>query len=207
MEILFIGQFSPLLLLPWMWPPLDQLMACCRIQVEVIELFQIANTGKRLGLEGTLAIEGVENDSLEQVSEAHVMVFRQAFQDLYEALFHPHASLNALNNPRFVGHWYHCTTVHDSRSAITCLKISPLAATKQKPGRRRLSYAFDVDKEPTGNTNLAGLCADCQHMRLIQSDRGSTFYMCLKSLNDSNFPKYPRLPVMQCAGYLPSAKT
>src|SRR5437867_6677202 len=114
MEILFIGQFSPLLLLPWMWPPLDQLMACCRIQVEVIELFQIANTGERLGLEGTLAIEGVEDDSLEQVSEAHVVVFRQAFQHLYQALFHPHASLNALNNLRFIGHWYHCTMVHTS---------------------------------------------------------------------------------------------
>src|SRR5437773_5698010 len=129
MEILFIGQFSPLLLLPWMWPPLDQLMACCRIQVEVIELFQIANTGKRLGLEGTLAIEGVENDSLEQVSEAHVMVFRQAFQDLYEALFHPHASLNALNNSRSTGHWYHCTMVHTSERR----KLPETSATRGRP--------------------------------------------------------------------------
>jgi hypothetical protein len=25
--------------------------------------------------------------------------------------------------------------------------------------------------------------------------------MCLKSLTDSNFQKYPRLPVLQCSGY------
>ena len=86
-----------MLLLPWMWPSLDQLVACCRIQVEVIELFEIANTGKRLGLKGALAIEGVENDPLEQVSEAHIVVFRQAFQDLYKALLHPHARLDPFN--------------------------------------------------------------------------------------------------------------
>ena len=50
-----------------------------------------------------------------------------------------------------------------------------------------------------------GLCADCLHTRLIQSARGSTFYMCLKSLTDSKFPKYPRLPILQCSGYEPKA--
>jgi hypothetical protein len=46
-----------------------------------------------------------------------------------------------------------------------------------------------------------GLCANCVYMRLIQSDRGSMFYMCQRSATDKSFPKYPRLPVLQCSGY------
>jgi hypothetical protein len=38
-------------------------------------------------------------------------------------------------------------------------------------------------------------------MRQIESDRGSTFYLCERSATDANFTKYPRLPVLQCAGY------
>jgi hypothetical protein len=48
-----------------------------------------------------------------------------------------------------------------------------------------------------------GLCADCEFMRRIASDRGSTFYRCERSASDPSFAKYPRLPVLQCAGYEP----
>lgn len=46
-----------------------------------------------------------------------------------------------------------------------------------------------------------GLCADCQFMRQIQSDRGSVFYFCERSKTDPKFPKYPTLPVLRCSGY------
>jgi hypothetical protein len=55
------------------------------------------------------------------------------------------------------------------------------------------------DSEP--DPERAGLCADCRHMRLITSDRAATFYMCQRSASDKTFPKYPRLPVVQCKGY------
>lgn len=48
-----------------------------------------------------------------------------------------------------------------------------------------------------------GLCADCRFVRRIESDRGSVFYMCQRSATDPGFAKYPRLPVLQCAGYEP----
>jgi hypothetical protein len=48
-----------------------------------------------------------------------------------------------------------------------------------------------------------GLCAECQHMRRIESDRGASFYLCQLSASDSRFPKYPRLPVIECSGYEP----
>jgi hypothetical protein len=48
-----------------------------------------------------------------------------------------------------------------------------------------------------------GLCADCRFMRPIESDRGSTFYLCERSATDARFPKYPRLPVLRCLGHEP----
>ena len=48
-----------------------------------------------------------------------------------------------------------------------------------------------------------GLCADCRFMRRAESDRGSIFYLCERSATDARFPKYPRLPVLRCAGYEP----
>jgi hypothetical protein len=50
----------------------------------------------------------------------------------------------------------------------------------------------------------AGLCGDCTHSRAIRSGRGSIFYLCSLSASDPAFPKYPRLPVLECDGYAPS---
>ena len=50
-------------------------------------------------------------------------------------------------------------------------------------------------------SQAAGLCATCVHVRRIVSDRGSVFYLCELSKTDPSFPKYPRLPVLACAGY------
>jgi hypothetical protein len=46
-----------------------------------------------------------------------------------------------------------------------------------------------------------GLCDTCRHQRLVRSGRGSVFTMCLKSREDKDFPKYPRVPVSACSGY------
>jgi hypothetical protein len=48
-----------------------------------------------------------------------------------------------------------------------------------------------------------GLCDDCQHARAIESAKGSRFLLCRLSESDPRFPKYPRLPVLSCAGYRP----
>ncbi|MSR83127.1 MAG: hypothetical protein EXS58_09415 [Candidatus Latescibacteria bacterium] len=52
-----------------------------------------------------------------------------------------------------------------------------------------------------------GLCAHCQHLRRVHSERGSTFYMCRRAATDPRFPKYPPLPVLTCPGYEPAAPT
>jgi hypothetical protein len=47
----------------------------------------------------------------------------------------------------------------------------------------------------------AGLCDTCRHRRDIVSDRGSVFIFCARSKTDDRYPRYPRLPVLACAGY------
>lgn len=46
-----------------------------------------------------------------------------------------------------------------------------------------------------------GLCATCTHLRRIESDRGSQFFLCQLALTDPTFRKYPRIPVLQCDGH------
>jgi len=52
-----------------------------------------------------------------------------------------------------------------------------------------------------------GLCGSCAHQRIVGNTRGSTFSMCGRAKTDADFPKYPRLPVVACAGYEPPEET
>jgi hypothetical protein len=46
-----------------------------------------------------------------------------------------------------------------------------------------------------------GLCARCTHARTVESSTGSAFTLCRLSASDQRFPRYPRLPVLTCAGF------
>lgn len=48
-----------------------------------------------------------------------------------------------------------------------------------------------------------GLCASCRHSREIPGAR-SRFWLCERSRTDPRFPRYPRLPVLRCAGHEPA---
>ena len=49
-----------------------------------------------------------------------------------------------------------------------------------------------------------GLCASCANVRVVESKRGSRFYLCMLSEVDPRFPKYPGIPVLRCSGYRPA---
>jgi len=49
-----------------------------------------------------------------------------------------------------------------------------------------------------------GLCQTCCNVRVVNSGRGSTFYLCRLAERDPRFPKYPRLPMLACDGYEPA---
>lgn len=62
------------------------------------------------------------------------------------------------------------------------------------------------DPRASGQEHLSrtvGLCAHCAHVQVIVSDKGSRFYLCRMSFVDDRFPRYPPLPVVECAGYTP----
>ena len=46
-----------------------------------------------------------------------------------------------------------------------------------------------------------GHCATCRFLHVIKSARGNFFVMCNLSKTDSEFEKYPTLPVYSCDGY------
>lgn len=50
-----------------------------------------------------------------------------------------------------------------------------------------------------------GLCKNCGYCRVVKNARSNAFYLCRLAENDARFPKYPRLPVLQCSGYIPRA--
>jgi len=45
-----------------------------------------------------------------------------------------------------------------------------------------------------------GLCGRCRWCRVVETAR-SRFYLCRRSFDDPAYPKYPRLPVVACAGH------
>jgi hypothetical protein len=47
----------------------------------------------------------------------------------------------------------------------------------------------------------AGLCDTCRHQRRVRNTRGSEFSLCERSRTDPDYPRYPRLPVVNCDGY------
>jgi hypothetical protein len=47
-----------------------------------------------------------------------------------------------------------------------------------------------------------GLCARCTHAKTVTTPR-STFWRCMLSDVDPRFDRYPRLPVLACAGFTP----
>ena len=50
-----------------------------------------------------------------------------------------------------------------------------------------------------------GLCSTCAHARRIDAAR-STFWMCsLSQREPARFPRYPRLPVVACPGFVRGA--
>ena len=48
-----------------------------------------------------------------------------------------------------------------------------------------------------------GLCSSCAYQKVISTTRGSTFSLCLRAKDDPRYAKYPRLPVVRCAGHVP----
>jgi hypothetical protein len=60
---------------------------------------------------------------------------------------------------------------------------------------------------PTSDQHGAGLCDSCAHQRIVRNTRGSVFSLCERSRTDPGYARYPRLPVLSCAGHEDRAPT
>jgi hypothetical protein len=62
-----------------------------------------------------------------------------------------------------------------------------------------------MSSDPSTSTRrerpAVGLCDTCVFQRKVPNTRGSTFSLCNRSREDPAYPRYPRLPVLNCAGY------
>lgn len=56
---------------------------------------------------------------------------------------------------------------------------------------------------PMSATPPNGLCDSCRHQRVVRNTRGSSFSLCLRSKVDPSYPRYPRVPVLECRGHEP----
>jgi len=62
-------------------------MGGAAVEVQVIDLLELGDAPQRVVAEGGLAVEGVEDNALEQIAEGHVVVLGQRLQDLEAAVF------------------------------------------------------------------------------------------------------------------------
>ncbi len=46
-----------------------------------------------------------------------------------------------------------------------------------------------------------GLCGSCRYRREVIGRQGAMYVLCRRAESDSNYPKYPRVPMLRCAGY------
>lgn len=58
-----------------------------------------------------------------------------------------------------------------------------------------------LNMDPSRRTPGAGLCDSCRFQRKVRNTRGSCFSLCERSREDPAYPRYPRVPVLNCAGY------
>ena len=56
-------------------------------------------------------------------------------------------------------------------------------------------------EQRAGERSRVGLCAQCRHGQAVHSAKGSTFWRCGAHDFDPSWPKYPRLPVLECGRY------
>ena len=52
------------------------------------------------------------------------------------------------------------------------------------------------------DTSHIGLCLNCEYANHVEPKESSVYFSCPRSLTDPTFPKYPRLPVLRCSGYV-----
>jgi hypothetical protein len=82
----------------------DQAVAGRGIEIEVIELLEIANASERRRPKRAFSFENMKDDAFEEVAKGEVMVLGEGFQYLEDALFDPDTGLGSFDLQFMVFH-------------------------------------------------------------------------------------------------------
>jgi hypothetical protein len=81
------------------------------IEIEVIELFEIADASERRRPKRAFSFENMKDDAFEEVAEGEVMVLGEGLQYLEDALFHPDTGLDSFDLQPML---FHCEPMYQS---------------------------------------------------------------------------------------------
>jgi hypothetical protein len=79
--------------------------------------------------------------------------------------------------------------------------VSPEDASAEDPNGDDTSRENEGPEDASEISRDVGLCGACTFARRVENRRGSVFYHCGRSAEDTRFPKYPILPVLTCPGF------
>ncbi len=97
----------------------------------------------------------------------------------------------------------HCEPGKRERDDHACA-VRPQEAKQPAERLHFTKYSGGMQFRRTTPVPDAGICAHCAQQRLVTTTRGSVFSLCERSrVEPERFPRYPRLPVLDCAGYEP----
>src|SRR5579863_1679228 len=85
-----------------------QAVARASIQVETIEFLQFLDALQALLAKWTLPIEGVQDDSLQEIAEGQIVIVGEGTQHLQKAFFHADAGLDPFNRMEIGRSWHSC---------------------------------------------------------------------------------------------------
>jgi hypothetical protein len=76
------------------------------------------------------------------------------------------------------------------------------------PGERGEPGASDDGPAPAANRPglpaEAGMCGGCRYASVKTTRRSTTYLRCTRAAWDDRLPRYPRLPVLNCTGFMPA---
>ena len=59
-----------------------------------------------------------------------------------------------------------------------------------------------MNKVAIADISHVGLCLDCKYSKHVEAKEDTVYFLCHRFFTDPTFPKYPRLPVLLCSGYV-----
>ena len=78
---------------------------------------------------------------------------------------------------------------------------SSTSAIAARAGRRGRVKPPPSPPDAASGSRTDGLCGACRHARVVTSRR-TRFTLCERSFTDARYPRYPRLPVLTCSGFV-----